>query len=83
MLCGGATRSRRMTGLAGSRCGSGWAASGEPGRHEDGYIGLDVHRVARIAAMAHGGQVVLSEATRLRGSRPPPTRQSVTWGFTG
>ncbi|MGN6794188.1 MAG: adenylate/guanylate cyclase domain-containing protein [Streptosporangiaceae bacterium] len=39
--------------------------SGEPVRHEDGYIGLDVHRAARIAAAAHGGQVVMSEATRL------------------
>jgi predicted ATPase len=39
--------------------------SGEPARHEDGYIGLDVHRAARIAASAHGGQVVLSDATRL------------------
>jgi len=38
--------------------------SGEPARHEDGYIGMDVHRAARIAAAAHGGQVVLSEATR-------------------
>jgi predicted ATPase/class 3 adenylate cyclase/DNA-binding CsgD family transcriptional regulator len=46
--------------------------SGEPTRHEDGYIGLDVHRAARIAAAAHGGQVVLSEATRLLvGSRLP------------
>src|ERR1700685_2835670 len=39
--------------------------SGEPTRHEDGYVGLDVHRAARIAAAAHGGQVVLSDATRL------------------
>jgi len=46
--------------------------SGEPIRHEDGYIGLDVHRAARIAATAHGGQVVLSEAARLLvGSRLP------------
>jgi predicted ATPase/class 3 adenylate cyclase len=46
--------------------------SGEPARHEDGYVGLDVHRAARIAAVAHGGQVVLSEATRLlAGSRLP------------
>jgi len=29
----------------------------------DGYIGLDVHRAARIAAAGHGGQVLLSEAT--------------------
>jgi predicted ATPase/class 3 adenylate cyclase len=39
--------------------------SGEPARHEEGYVGLDVHRAARIAAAGHGGQVVLSEATRL------------------
>jgi predicted ATPase/class 3 adenylate cyclase len=38
--------------------------SGEPTRHEDGYIGMDVHRAARIAAAAHGGQVVLSDPTR-------------------
>jgi predicted ATPase/class 3 adenylate cyclase/DNA-binding CsgD family transcriptional regulator len=38
--------------------------SGEPIRHEDGYVGLDIHRAARIAAAAHGGQVVLSDATR-------------------
>ncbi len=46
--------------------------SGEPVRHEDGYVGLDVHRAARIAGVAHGGQVLLSEATRqLAGSRLP------------
>jgi predicted ATPase/class 3 adenylate cyclase len=28
------------------------------------YVGLDVHRVARIAAAGHGGQVLLSDATR-------------------
>lgn len=28
------------------------------------YVGLDVHRTARIAAAAHGGQVLLSDATR-------------------
>ncbi len=27
----------------------------------DGYVGLDVHKAARIAAVAHGGQVLLSE----------------------
>ena len=29
----------------------------------DGWVGLDVHRAARVAAAAHGGQVLLSEAT--------------------
>ncbi|HET7465442.1 MAG TPA: adenylate/guanylate cyclase domain-containing protein [Candidatus Dormibacteraeota bacterium] len=28
------------------------------------YIGLDVHHAARVASAAHGGQVVISEATR-------------------
>jgi predicted ATPase len=30
----------------------------------DNYIGLDVHRAARVAGAGHGGQVLLSEATR-------------------
>jgi predicted ATPase/class 3 adenylate cyclase len=30
----------------------------------DNYVGLDVHRAARIAAAGHGGQVLLSDATR-------------------
>ena len=28
------------------------------------YVGLDVHRAARIAAVGHGGQVLLSDSTR-------------------
>src|SRR5262245_53851752 len=35
--------------------------TGEPGLRDDGYLGLDVHRAARISAAAHGGQVVVSE----------------------
>jgi predicted ATPase/class 3 adenylate cyclase len=30
----------------------------------DDYVGIDVHRAARIADAAHGGQVIVSEATR-------------------
>ncbi len=29
------------------------------------YVGLDVHRAARIAAAGHGGQVLISDATRV------------------
>jgi predicted ATPase/DNA-binding SARP family transcriptional activator len=38
--------------------------TGEPEIDDDDYAGLDVHRAARISAVAHGGQVVLSERTR-------------------
>src|SRR5207247_819579 len=34
-----------------------------PLRVDGGYVGLDVHRAARICAAGHGGQVLLSEAT--------------------
>jgi predicted ATPase len=38
--------------------------TGEPLVTEEGYVGLDVHRAARIASAAHGRQVVLSRTTR-------------------
>jgi predicted ATPase/class 3 adenylate cyclase len=38
--------------------------TGEPLRTPEGYVGMDVHRAARIAAAGHGGQVLVSEATR-------------------
>ena len=38
--------------------------SGEARRAGEGYVGLDVHRAARIADAAHGGQILLSESTR-------------------
>jgi predicted ATPase/class 3 adenylate cyclase len=38
--------------------------TGEPLRAANGYVGLDVHRAARIAAAAWGGQVIVSQTTR-------------------
>jgi predicted ATPase len=38
--------------------------TGEPQLTDEGYVGLDLHRGARIAAAAHGGQVVVSQSTR-------------------
>jgi WD40 repeat protein/class 3 adenylate cyclase/energy-coupling factor transporter ATP-binding protein EcfA2 len=37
--------------------------TGEPLLAEDHYVGIDVHRGARIAAAAHGGQVLISART--------------------
>jgi predicted ATPase/class 3 adenylate cyclase len=37
--------------------------TGEPSLTPEGYVGLDVHRAARIMSAAHGGQVLLSQAT--------------------
>jgi DNA-binding SARP family transcriptional activator/streptogramin lyase len=38
--------------------------TGEPGLAETGYHGLDVVRAARISGSAHGGQTLISSATR-------------------
>jgi len=35
--------------------------TGEPQLTQGGYVGIDVHRAARICSVAHGRQVVLSE----------------------
>ena len=37
--------------------------TGSPRVHEGGYVGMDVHKAARIAAAAHGGQVLVSSVT--------------------
>jgi len=37
--------------------------TGEPRLGRTGYVGMDVHRAARIADAGHGGQVLLSSAT--------------------
>jgi predicted ATPase/class 3 adenylate cyclase len=53
----------------GMHTGEGQLAGGE-------YVGLDVHRAARIGAAAHGGQVLLSAATQTV-TEPLPTRLAV------
>jgi len=46
--------------------------TGEPWTRTGGYVGMDVHRAARIAHAGYGGQVLLSETTAalLRGNLP-------------
>ena len=37
--------------------------TGAPLATDEGYVGVDVHRAARIAAVGHGGQVLISATT--------------------
>ena len=54
----------------GMHTGDGTPASEKAGAD---YVGIDVHRAARIAAVAHGGQVLASGATKLlAGDALPP-----------
>ncbi len=50
--------------------------TGTPITYEQGYAGIDVHRAARIASVAHGGQIVASASTSALVSGSPP--ESVT-----
>jgi class 3 adenylate cyclase len=46
--------------------------TGEPTVGEEGYLGLDVVRAARICSAGHGGQILMSETTRaLLGNEAP------------
>ena len=47
--------------------------TGDGRRGGDDYVGLDVHRAARIAAAAHGGQVLISEETEALTGRGLPS----------
>ena len=38
--------------------------TGEPQLSAEGYVGLDVHRAARVMSAGHGGQILLSLTTR-------------------
>jgi class 3 adenylate cyclase len=46
--------------------------TGEPNIGDEGYLGIDVVRAARISAAGHGGQILVSETTRaLLGNQLP------------
>lgn len=38
--------------------------TGTPTRTDEGYVGRDVHRAARVCAAGHGGDILLSDSTR-------------------
>src|SRR5438046_419565 len=37
--------------------------TGEPAANPPKYVGIDIHKAARVMASAHGGQVLLTKAT--------------------
>src|SRR5215471_12047711 len=51
--------------------------TGEPQLSSEGYVGLDVHRAARIMSAGHGGQVLLSHTTRDLVEHDLPTEVSL------
>lgn len=51
--------------------------TGAPTLAGGGYVGLDVHRAARLCAAGHGGQVLLSEPTRGLAERRLPAGVSL------
>ena len=54
--------------------------TGEPVVIEEGYVGIDVHRAARIMGAGHGGQVL---CPRRRRACSAPARSFVTSASTG
>jgi predicted ATPase/class 3 adenylate cyclase len=56
--------------------------TGEPTLASTGYVGVDVHRAARIAATGYGGQILLSQTTcELVGLELPPETSLRDLGF--
>jgi len=51
--------------------------TGEPTVGDEGYVGLDVVRAARICSAGHGGQILVSETTRALLGNDLPERVSV------
>jgi class 3 adenylate cyclase len=45
--------------------------AGHVERRATGYVGLEIHRAARVASAAHGGQVLLTEAARVLAGNVP------------
>ena len=52
--------------------------TGTPTVADDGYLGLDVHRAARISSAGHGGQILLSAVTLERLGEALPAGLAVT-----
>src|SRR5262249_30135884 len=51
--------------------------TGEPVSETGGYVGLDVHRAARICSAGHGGQILVSDAVSSLAARDLPSGVSL------
>jgi len=51
--------------------------TGEPVSGSGDYAGLDVHRAARICAVGHGGQIILTDAVSVLAARDLPSGVSL------
>jgi predicted ATPase len=51
--------------------------TGEPVSETQGYVGLDVHRAARICSAGHGGQILLSHAVEALAAPDLPSGTSL------
>src|SRR4051812_48708558 len=58
-----AAASRQRALASGAIAGRVGLHTGTPTVAAEGYVGVDVHRAARVAALAHGGQVIVSAST--------------------
>ena len=58
--------------------------TGEPKVGAERYVGIGVHRAARIGSAGHGGQVLLSSTTKeLAEEDLPPGSRSAIWASAG
>ena len=79
-------RSARSRGMRRARCGCGWGCTPARREHRDGdYYGTALNRAARLMAVAHGGQIVVSrrDGGARRATRCPPRSSSSIWVSTG
>ena len=75
-------RSATTTGRTAHAFACGWASTpATPALSDEGYVGIDVIRAARIAAAGHGGQILLSSTSaafvtdvEVKRPRDPPAR---------
>jgi class 3 adenylate cyclase len=57
--------------------------TGEPQLNGEGYVGIDVHRAARIGDAGHGGQILVSDATRVLVGDSVALRELGKFGLSG